>query len=63
LFYLQRSCDFSKYWLTDVWMARQFQKSVLELVNQEVRDEIHLGSFTHFIISFHRFLLPGEEDY
>ena len=47
--YLQRSCDFERFWLTDVWLARQFQ---IEVANDL---QIKLGYFTHFILSLHAF--------
>lgn len=54
--YLQRSCDFNNFWLTDVWLARQFQKKLCDTL--QIPD-IKIGYFTHFILSLHSFI-EGE---
>lgn len=55
--YLQRSSDFDTFWLTDVYLAYQFQLKVA----QEL--DVDPGSFSHFIISFHSFKVEGTEIY
>lgn len=55
--YLQRSSDFDTFWLTDVYLARQFQLQVAKRLN------VDPGSFSHYIISFHSFQVEGTEIY
>lgn len=65
--YLSRSCDFEKFWLSDLWLAAQFQDAVWnELTNRWSGEgpQIEMprfGSITHHIISFHRFVQNREE--
>lgn len=63
LVYFQRSCDFERFWLSDVWLAQEFQRRVLEEVNEQraLEDLMFLGYFTHFITSLHMF--TDEEIY
>lgn len=57
MFYLERSCDFEHFWLSDVWFAVKLQ--------QQIADELKIsrGIFSHYIISLHRFSEEGEEIY
>ena len=55
--YLQRSADFDHFWLSDVFLAHQFQLRVSAQLNVEC------GSFTHYILSFHSFKVEGSEIY
>lgn len=59
---LQRSCDFEKYWLSDVWLAYMM---TLDLKSYLLPDEyiVEMGNFNHMIMSFHRFIPEGEEVY
>ena len=50
LVYLQRSCDFDKFWLSDLWLAHYFQWALSEVLG------VKLGFLTHSIISFHSFI-------
>ncbi len=67
--YLQRSCDYQRYWLSDVWLAREFQRVLLDRINtssslespKDFSPKIKLGYFTHFITSLHMFV--DEEIY
>ena len=49
LTYLQRSADFDRFWLSDIWLARKFQLNLAEAL------QIQGGALIHFIISFHSF--------
>lgn len=53
---LQRSCDFEKFWLSDIWFAVQIQ---LRIANQI---KVRPGQFTHIALSLHAFE-PDEEVY
>lgn len=55
--YLQRSADFDTFWLSDVWLARKFQESLAEDL------DVEMGTFTHFIVSFHSFSVESTEIY
>lgn len=57
MFYLERSCDFDHFWLSDVFFASYFQK----LIAQEL--EIKPGALLHYIISFHSFEVEEQEIY
>lgn len=65
LTYIQRSCDLDHFWMSDVWLARQFQRYLLKyLCNQLEPDHgptppIVLGSFSHIVLSLHSFV-EGE---
>ena len=69
LIYLERSCDFDRFWITDLWLAREFQKQVYRMLKQRVSGErddhplhdIELGHVTHFVTSLHSFI--DEEIY
>jgi hypothetical protein len=68
LVYLQRSADFDQFWLTDIWLARQFQTALYyEIVeNRGLAYEgqaISLGPVIHQLISFHSFEVSGTEVY
>lgn len=59
---LQRSCDFEKYWLSDIWFAYMMTTDLL--FKLDIDDHhIKLGNISHMILSFHRFLPEGEEIY
>lgn len=53
---IQRSVDFEKFWLSDVWFAVQAQRKLAQMLGEQ------MGQFTHTIISFHAFE-PDEEVY
>jgi len=46
---IQRSVDFSRFWLSDVYLWHRTQAMVAKDLNLPV------GQFAHFIVSFHRF--------
>lgn len=66
LIYLQRSSDFDRFWLTDVWFARMFQHQLMLSLNEDKSfkfyGQMKLGSFMHTIMSLHSFV-GGEEIY
>ena len=49
LTYLSRSVDFDTFWLSDIWLARQFQLAICAELGTEP------GMVIHNIISFHSF--------
>lgn len=57
LTYLQRSADFDRFWLSDLWLARKFQENLANSL------ELECGAIIHFIISFHSFDVTTEEIY
>lgn len=64
LFYMMRSIDYDTFWLTDIWLARQFQLALLEYLNEIDADaQAVAGQLVHQIISFHSFHAAGVEVY
>lgn len=76
MIYLSRSCDYDRFWLSDVWLAHQFRRFVCEEVNAlnhqngamyGVDDDNYVagqpGSFHHFVSSFHSFTVSSQEIY
>lgn len=65
--YVSRSCDFEKFWATDVWFANQLKCRVLAELNaarsQQGEPEILEGATSHMAFSFHRFTTLAEELY
>lgn len=57
LVYLERSCDFDTFWLSDIWFARQFQLHLAQDL------AVLPGQLVHFITSFHSFAVDGQEIY
>jgi hypothetical protein len=57
VFYLQRACDFDRFWLSDVWFAYRFGHQIA----QEL--EVPVGAFYHYILSLHSFDVELEEVY
>ena len=57
LVYLMRSSDFENFWLTDVYLASEFQRKIAGWLG------IKMGTFTHMITSFHSFNVHGQEIY
>lgn len=61
LVYLQRSCDFQNFWISDVWLARVLQHNIVDSIRDIMGlPEVEIGQFTHFIISLHAFLKEDE---
>lgn len=56
--YLQRSSDFERFWLTDLYFAAR----LLEVVANQLED-VEPGLVMHYIISFHDFVSGDEEIY
>lgn len=54
--YMQRSCDFNKFWLTDIWLARQWQLQLIERIRSSTNFDLKCGNTTHFITSLHAFI-------
>lgn len=67
LTYISRSCDFDKYWISDIWFANKFQRAILRRLTLDwdgrpgVLPELKLGGTSHFILSLHRFEDADEE--
>jgi thymidylate synthase len=57
MFYLERSCDYDRFWLTDVFLASKYQSMIAQ------RLDVPKGSLIHYIISFHSFTVDNEEIY
>lgn len=60
LLYYQRSADFEHFWLSDVWLAQQFQSFLrIKIINLAGESSplcsLQMGTFIHFIASFHLF--------
>ena len=62
LFYLQRSCDFDTFWLSDIWLAMRFQEAIYGKLLKHY-DDLLLGQFVHIILSLHSFKVENEEIY
>jgi hypothetical protein len=68
--YLQRSCDFARYWASDVWFTLRLQKSLqLQLDHffktnpTESIHNVEVGDFTHIVLSLHQFFNEDDEVY
>lgn len=62
--YMSRSCDFERFWMSDIWFADQLKRDILTSLN--IHDESHEyleGGTTHIAFSFHRFASAAEELY
>lgn len=57
LTYMERSCDFDTFWLSDVYFARRFQQRLADEL------DVRCGQLVHFIISLHSFEVEGTEVY
>lgn len=55
---LSRSCDFERFWASDLWFAAALTRKLAE----ELQVPTTMGNVSHFVVSFHRFL-DGEEIY
>lgn len=55
LTYLQRSCDFMRFWYSDIWFARQFQVRIVQLLAESM-PQLKVGSFSHIVLSLHAFI-------
>lgn len=62
MFYLERSCDFDTFWLSDVWLALTYQYEAWIRLRREYTN-LKMGHFVHFIISFHSFNVEDQEIY
>lgn len=66
LIYLQRSSDFDRFWLTDIWFARRFQQELTLSLNDDkefiYHQKLSVGAFMHSIMSLHSFV-NGDEIY
>lgn len=65
LTYYERSCDFNRFWLSDIWLARQWQRAlqeeILRLGSWSGVSGLRVGNTSHHIGSFHAFI--DEEVY
>jgi len=57
VFYLERSCDFDRFWLSDVWFAYKLGQHMAESFGVE------MGPVHHYIISLHSFTVDLDEIY
>lgn len=57
LFYVSRSVDFDVFWISDIWLAHEFQKTLAKRLKRIP------GQLVHMVISFHSFLIEGTEIY
>lgn len=57
VFYLERSCDFDRFWLSDVWFAYRFGKHIADQFGYQV------GAVYHYVISLHSFQVDMKEIY
>lgn len=57
IFYLERSCDFDRFWLSDVWFAYQIGRFIAANFGYS------MGPVYHYIISFHSFTVDMHEIY
>lgn len=57
MFYLSRSCDFDRFWLSDIWFAYKFGCFVASELGYQ------MGSVHHYIISLHSFDVDMHEIY
>jgi thymidylate synthase len=64
LFYLMRSVDYDTFWLSDIWLARQFQLSLLDRLNvTDPELKLKAGQVVQHILSFHSFFAANTEVY
>lgn len=63
--YISRSVDFDTFWLSDIWLAREFQVNLLNWLKRTSSEfrGVELGPVMHYIISFHSFEVEGTEVY
>lgn len=61
--YLQRSCDFDRFWITDVYLAHRLQTAVHAGLSGVIPGPVDLGNFSHYILSLHSFDVVGREIY
>lgn len=60
--YVQRSCDFYRFWISDLWFAYRIQAALWdELFNRGM--DLTMGQISHLILSFHYFEEEGREVY
>lgn len=59
---VQRSCDFEKFWLSDLWLGRQIQCKVAKAL-QATGMAVIPGNLNHMVLSLHRFQEGSEEIY
>ena len=55
MFYVQRSCDFLKHFVYDVWLAAELQNWIAKKL------KVKPGIFQHYIISLHAFYVDLEK--
>lgn len=59
MIYYQRSCDFNKYWITDVALAFRIMNAIVEEAIQwtsDSEDRLEMGHLTHMLGSLHSFI-------
>lgn len=57
IFYLERSCDFDRFWLSDVWFAYRLGAFIADQLG------FPMGPVYHYIISLHSFDVDMHEIY
>lgn len=60
---LQRSCDFERFWISDIWFTYALTQVLMDRLNVLQGQMFNPGYVYHNIISFHRFIEPTEEIY
>jgi thymidylate synthase len=58
---LMRSMDYTRFWVTDIWMAYKLQKCLLDYLRP--KPAAGLGQLSQLILSFHMFNEEGLEIY
>lgn len=60
---LQRSCDYDKFMVTDLFLASAIQKEVYRALKKHPSpiEDLELGNVNHQINSLHRFMEEGRE--
>lgn len=58
LTYLQRSCDFDRFWASDIWLAYALQQRLIQQWNYMYGETqpLRAGSLSHFVLSLHAFI-------
>jgi hypothetical protein len=66
--YDQRSADFDRFFISDIWFAHKLQQAVTEAYNSQLgpskqHKDVQVGQFIHFVHSLHSFDVENEEIY
>lgn len=61
LTYVSRSCDFERFWLTDLFFANLFKREIFEALDTTTPFSVIEGVTSHVAFSLHRFTNKSEE--